>query len=95
MSLQCDPTPWAIVDHDKTPEINVNPISVQRQADGRRAGLKIRLADHITMLMAAARPKGLANVDRFCGRDIPRPQACPIQFPASALPYLLPELACE
>ena len=40
--LQYDPTPWAIVNLGKIPEIKVNPMSAQRQADGRRAGLKIR-----------------------------------------------------
>jgi hypothetical protein len=42
MRLQCRPTPRPIVDLDKTLEINANPASAQRQADGRRAGLKIR-----------------------------------------------------
>jgi hypothetical protein len=51
MRLQCDRQPRASVDLGKTPEINVNPISPQRQADGRRAGLKIRFVcrqlDHV------------------------------------------------
>ena len=44
MRLQCDPTPWAIVDDGKTLEIHVNPTSAQCHADGRRAGLKIRFS---------------------------------------------------
>jgi hypothetical protein len=36
MRLQCDRRPKATVDLGKTPEINVNPASAQRQSDGRR-----------------------------------------------------------
>ncbi len=42
MRLQCEHKPGPIVDLDKIPEINVKPTSAQYQADGRRAGLKIR-----------------------------------------------------
>jgi hypothetical protein len=34
--------PRAIVDLGKTPEINANPASAQRQRESRRAGLKIQ-----------------------------------------------------
>jgi tetratricopeptide (TPR) repeat protein len=42
MRLQCAPTPRAIVNPGKTPQIKFNPTSAQRQSDGRRAGLKLR-----------------------------------------------------
>jgi hypothetical protein len=57
-------TPRAIVELGKTPEIYVNPALAQRQADGRRAGLRIRRCRRRGETSQAASGVGASSIGR-------------------------------